>query len=78
MEHGASVIGLSALMTTTMVRMEDTVRLVREQGLSCRVMVGGAVVSQAYADLIGAHGYADDAVSAVRTATRLCAEARQG
>ncbi len=76
-EHGASVIGLSALMTTTMVRMEDTVRLVREQGLSCRVMVGGAVVSQAYADLIGAHGYADDAVSAVRTATRLCAEARQ-
>jgi 5-methyltetrahydrofolate--homocysteine methyltransferase len=77
-EHGASVIGLSALMTTTMVRMEDTVRLVREQGLSCRVMVGGAVVSQAYADLIGAHGYADDAVSAVRTATRLCAEARQG
>ena len=77
-EHGASVIGLSALMTTTMVRMEDTVRLVREQGLACRVMVGGAVVSQAYADLIGAHGYADDAVSAVRTATRLCGEVRQG
>ena len=77
-EHKASVIGLSALMTTTMVRMEDTVRLVREQGLRCRVMVGGAVVSQSYADLIGAHGYADDAVAAVRTATRLCAEARRG
>jgi 5-methyltetrahydrofolate--homocysteine methyltransferase len=76
--HGASVIGLSALMTTTMVRMEDTVRLVREQGLRCRVMVGGAVVSQSYADLIGAHGYADDAVAAVRVATRLCAEVRQG
>jgi 5-methyltetrahydrofolate--homocysteine methyltransferase len=74
-EKNAAVIGLSALMTTTMVRMEDTVRLVREQGLSCRIMIGGAVVSQAYADLIGAHGYADDAVGAVRVATRLCEEA---
>ncbi|NLW81653.1 MAG: dihydropteroate synthase [Desulfovibrionales bacterium] len=72
--HKASVIGLSALMTTTMVHMEDTVRLVREQGLDCRIMVGGAVVSQAYADLIGAHGYADDAVAAVRVATKLCSE----
>lgn len=71
-EHNAAVIGLSALMTTTMVRMEDTVRLVRERGLPCRVMVGGAVVSQAFADLIGAHGYADDAVSAVRMASKLC------
>lgn len=76
MAHKASVIGLSALMTTTMVRMEDTVRLVREQGLACRVMIGGAVVSQSYADLIGADGYADDAVAAVRVATRLCAEVR--
>jgi 5-methyltetrahydrofolate--homocysteine methyltransferase len=76
--HKASVIGLSALMTTTMVRMEDTVRLVREQGLPCRVMIGGAVVTQAYADMIGADGYADDAVAAVRTATRLCAAVRQG
>jgi 5-methyltetrahydrofolate--homocysteine methyltransferase len=75
-ERRASVIGLSALMTTTMVRMEDTVRLVRERNLNCRVMVGGAVVSQSYADLIGAHGYADDAVAAVRVAERLCAEVR--
>lgn len=73
--HNATVIGLSALMTTTMVRMEDTVRLVREQRLPCRIMVGGAVVTQSFADRIGAHGYADDAVSAVRVATRLCAEA---
>ncbi len=49
---------------------------IREQGLACRVMVGRAVVSQSYADLIGAHGYADDAVAAVRVATRLCAEVR--
>jgi 5-methyltetrahydrofolate--homocysteine methyltransferase len=39
-------------------------------------MIGGAVVSQSYADLIGADGYADDAVAAVRVATRLCAEVR--
>ena len=73
---GASVIGLSALMTTTMVRMEETVRLVAERGLKARVMVGGAVVSKAYADAIGAHGYSDDAVGAVREAKRLAEEAR--
>lgn len=77
-EHDAEVIGLSALMTTTMVRMEDTVRMARELGLACRVMVGGAVVSQSYADLIGAHGFAQDAVAAVRVAARLCAEVRAG
>lgn len=77
-QHKAAVIGLSALMTTTMVRMEDTVRLVREMALPCRVMVGGAVVSQSYADLIGAHGYADDAVAAVRVATKLCADVAAG
>ena len=75
-KHKADIVGLSALMTTTMVRMEDTVRMVREQNLPCRVMIGGAVVSQSYADLIGANGYADDAVAAVRVATRLCAEVR--
>lgn len=69
--HGASLIGLSALMTTTMPRMEDTVKLVRERGLSCRVMVGGAVVTPEYADSIGADGYAADAVEAVRLAARL-------
>lgn len=73
---GASVIGLSALMTTTMVRMEETVRLAAVRGLKTRIMVGGAVVSQAYADSIGAHGYSDDAVGAVRVAKRLADEAR--
>jgi 5-methyltetrahydrofolate--homocysteine methyltransferase len=64
--QGAAVIGLSALMTTTMVRMEDTVRLVRERGLSTRIMVGGAVVTEAFARSIGAHAHAVDAVDAVR------------
>lgn len=70
-EHGASVIGLSALMTTTMVRMEDTVRLARERGLTARIMVGGAVVTEAFAKSIGADAYAADAVDAVRQAKAL-------
>ncbi len=69
----AAVIGLSALMTTTMVRMEETVRLVRERGLNIRVMVGGAVVTRDFAERIGADGYAADAVEAVRVAESLLA-----
>jgi 5-methyltetrahydrofolate--homocysteine methyltransferase len=67
----AKVIGLSALMTTTMVRMEDTVKLVRERGLDIKVMIGGAVVTEAFAASIGAHGFSRDAVSAVRLAGEL-------
>lgn len=69
---GAKVIGLSALMTTTMVRMEDTVRLVRERGLDIRVMVGGAVVTEAFAQSIGADGFSRDAVAAVKLTGELC------
>jgi len=70
-EHGARIIGLSALMTTTMVRMEDTVKLVREEGLPVKVMIGGAVVTEAFCAGIGADGSSTDAVSAVRLAKRL-------
>jgi len=70
-EKGARLIGLSALMTTTMVRMEETVKLLRERGMDQKVMVGGAVVTDAYAKSIGAHGHAADAVEAVRLAKRL-------
>jgi len=69
----AKVIGLSALMTTTMVKMEETISLIREKRLSCRVMVGGAVVTPVYAEKIKADGYAGDAVSAVRIAQKLAA-----
>jgi len=73
-EHGAKLIGLSALMTTTMVRMQDTIDLLRERGMhDVKVMVGGAVVTQAFADAIGAHGYSLDAVAAVRLAQNLVA-----
>ena len=72
-QHRADIIGLSALMTTTMVKMEDTVRLARERGLRAAVLVGGAVVTQSFADRIGADGYAADAVEAVRLAERVLA-----
>jgi 5-methyltetrahydrofolate--homocysteine methyltransferase len=65
-----SAIGLSALMTTTMVRMEDTVKLLREKGADIPVMVGGAVVTPDFAEKIGAH-YSSDAVDAVRVAREL-------
>lgn len=70
-QHKAAIVGLSALMTTTMVRMEDTVLLVRQENLPFKVMIGGAVVTQAFADAIGADGYSADAVSAVRLAKSL-------
>lgn len=75
--HQAPLVGLSALMTTTMVRMEDTVTLIQEKGLNCKVLVGGAVVTEAFADKIGAH-YSEDAVGAVRLAQRLLEQAEQG
>lgn len=66
----AALIGLSALMTTTMVRMADTVELVRSENIGIPVMVGGAVVTDEYAKSIGAH-YSSDAVDAVRLAKSL-------
>ena len=68
--HKASIIGLSALMTTTMVRMNDTVALLKREGLDIPVLVGGAVLTEAFAASIGAT-YAADAVSAVRMAQKL-------
>ena len=74
LEHKAAIIGLSALMTTTMVRMEDTILAVRERNLPIRVMVGGAAVTQAFADAIGADAYCEDAVSAVRAAKKFISQ----
>lgn len=68
LQHNARIIGLSALMTTTMIRMEDTIRIIRERDLPIKVMVGGAAVTQAFADAIGADAYCADAVGAVRAA----------
>ena len=71
-EHKAPLVGLSALMTTTMVRMEDTISLLAERNINCKVMVGGAVVTEDFARRIGADGYSRDAVDAVKLAQRLC------
>lgn len=73
-EHGARIIGLSALMTTTMVRMADTINLIREQNLPIRVMVGGAAVTREFADSIGADAYCEDAVASVAAARAFLAE----
>ena len=70
-EHGVSLVGLSALMTTTVPAMEQTVRQLRAACPTCKVMVGGAVLTQEYADRIGADFYAPDALAAVRVAERV-------
>ena len=70
-QNDADLIGLSALLTTTMVGMKDVVESVKKAGLKAKVMVGGAPVSQEFADQIGAAGYATDAPSAARKAREL-------
>lgn len=67
-EHGATLVGLSALMTTTVGSMEETIRLLRLKAPGCRVMVGGAVLTAEYAKRIGADQYARDAMDSVRYA----------
>ncbi|MBN1458848.1 MAG: corrinoid protein [Armatimonadetes bacterium] len=74
-EHEADLIALSALMTTTMDRMRDVIELISAEDTErhLRVIVGGAPVTQQFADEIGAHGYAQDAPRAVALANRLLA-----
>lgn len=67
-EKNIRLAGLSALMTTTVVSMEETIRLIREKAPWCRVMVGGAVLNQEYADMIGADFYGKDAMQSVHYA----------
>ncbi len=67
------LVGLSALMTTTVVSMEDTIKLLRKEKPDCRVMVGGAVLNQEYADMIGADFYGKDAMQSVYYAKELFA-----
>ncbi len=68
--HRAPFAGLSALMTTTVPAMEETVRLLREKAPYCKVVVGGAVLTKEYADRMGAHFYARDAMETVRFAEK--------
>ncbi len=68
---GAEIIGMSALMTTTMTEMREVIQLAHREGLACKMMVGGAVVNEDYAREIGADGYARDAYEAVKVARKL-------
>lgn len=70
-ETGAQIVGLSALMTTTMVEMKNVINLAKREGLNCRFMIGGAAVNAAFAGEIGADGYAEDANKAVKLAKEL-------
>ena len=74
MDENAAVIGLSALMTTTMMRMKDVVELAKERGCRSKIIVGGAAISQSFADEIGADGYSKDAAECVKLVERLLSE----
>lgn len=70
-EHHAAVIALSALMTTTMQQMRQVIELKNKENLEAKVIIGGAVITEEYADEIGADGYSKDAQDAVRLTKRL-------
>ena len=74
LKENAQIIGLSALMTTTMMRMKDVVELAKERGCNSRIIVGGAAITQSFADEIGADGYSPDAADCVKLVERLLEE----
>ncbi len=67
----ADIIGLSALMTTTMMEMKTVVELAKEKGVTAKIIIGGAVITQGFADEIGADGYSGDAQEAVELVGRI-------
>jgi 5-methyltetrahydrofolate--homocysteine methyltransferase len=73
-KHSVPLVGLSALMTTTVPAMERTIALLREKAPNTKIMVGGAVLTKDYAQKIGADGYAKDAMSAVKLTAELLAK----
>ncbi|ATW26367.1 cobalamin B12-binding domain-containing protein [Candidatus Formimonas warabiya] len=72
-EHTPDIVAMSALLTTTMLHMKDTIELIKEEGLKAKCIVGGAPISQDFADEIGADGFAPDAASAVELCAKLLA-----
>ncbi len=72
--HSVKLVGLSALMTTTLGAMEDTIKLLREKNVPCKIVVGGAVLTPEYAEKIGADYYAKDAKETVDIAKKIYAE----
>ena len=76
-KNDAAIIGMSALLTTTMIYMKTVVEAVRARGLHVKIAVGGAPVTHAFAKEVGADGYAADAASAVELFKRLVAERKE-
>jgi len=72
-EHKPQIVAMSALLTTTMPHMKDTIELIKEEGLKVKCIIGGAPITQDFADKIGADGYSPDAASAVELCTKLLA-----
>ncbi|MEL7563432.1 MAG: corrinoid protein [Dehalobacterium sp.] len=72
-EHNPDIVAMSALLTTTMLHMKDTIELIKEEGMKVKCIVGGAPISQDFADEIGADGFAPDAASAVELCAKLLA-----
>ncbi|MGN1101715.1 MAG: cobalamin-dependent protein, partial [Huintestinicola sp.] len=70
-EHKVKLVGLSALMTTTLGSMEKTIQLLRENNVDCKIVVGGAVLTPEYAEKIGADFYAKDAKETVDVARQI-------
>ena len=70
-KHNAKLVGLSALMTTTVVYMEKTIIALHEAGIDCKIMCGGAVLTKEYAERIGADCYVKDAMASVRYAQEI-------
>ena len=70
-ENNAKIIALSALMTTTMKEMKHVISYAKEKGVDAKIIIGGAVITQSYADEIGADGYSKDAADAVNLTKRI-------
>mgnify|MGYP003775099525 FL=1 len=68
----ADIIGLSALMTTTMVEMKSVVKLAKEKNVKSKIIIGGAVITEEYAKEIGADGFSKDSIDAVKLSKKLC------
>ena len=77
LRHKAKLVGLSALMTTTLKSMEGTIKLLREKQVPCKIMVGGAVLTPEYAKTIGADYYAKDAKESCDIAGRVFGEEKE-
>ena len=73
MKENAEIIGLSALMTTTMMRMKDVVELAKEKGCTSKIVIGGAAINESFAEEIGADGYSKDAAECVKLVDSLLA-----